>query len=166
MNFGSTHEGREVIGFWMHGEASFTELRSVFKMLDIDHCQWFIGHKSTNPITRFENHWQKTPNNCNWLHYSFKRMDFSSCLSVIYQWISSLWSTRCRKLWFISFRKILWFQHFHSSHAQCRSWLLNADKLIRIRFHEQSWKMDIIIPGTQIDYGERTELLLPMGKEK
>ena len=36
MNFGSTHEGREVIGFWMHGEASYTELRRVFKLLDID----------------------------------------------------------------------------------------------------------------------------------
>ena len=31
MNFGSTHEGRDVIGFWMHGDASYTELRFVFK---------------------------------------------------------------------------------------------------------------------------------------
>ena len=30
MNFGSTHEGRDVIGFWMHGDASYTELRFVF----------------------------------------------------------------------------------------------------------------------------------------
>jgi len=28
MNFGSTHEGREVFGFWMHGDASYTELRT------------------------------------------------------------------------------------------------------------------------------------------
>ena len=160
MNFGSTHEGREVIGFWMHGEASYTELRPVFKSFAIYHWS-FVSQSET-----FENHWQKTANNCNWLHYSLKRMDFSSCLSVIYQWISSLRSTRRRKLRFISFRKILWFQHFHSSHAQCRLWLLNADKLIQVRFHEQSWKMDIIIPGTQIDYGERTELHLPMGKTK
>ena len=33
MNFGSTHEGRDVIGFWMHGDASYNELRSVFSPL-------------------------------------------------------------------------------------------------------------------------------------
>merc|ERR1711917_161314 len=42
MNFGSTHEGREVIGFWMHGDASYTELRCVFKLLD-----YFFGQSET-----------------------------------------------------------------------------------------------------------------------
>ena len=44
--------------------------------------------------------------------------------------------------------------------------VVNTGQLIRICFHEQSWKTDIIIPGTQIDYGERTELHPQMGKIK
>ena len=28
MNFGSTHEGRDVIGFWMHGQGSYQDFRT------------------------------------------------------------------------------------------------------------------------------------------
>lgn len=46
MNFGSTHEGREVIGFWMHGEASYTELRPELKLFAIYHWS-FVSQSET-----------------------------------------------------------------------------------------------------------------------
>ena len=53
MNFGSTHEGRDVIGFWMHGDASYTELRSVFSPLKCLLKRKF-KKKNSEPVQRLQ----------------------------------------------------------------------------------------------------------------